>query len=278
MVTELMKVPLLSTTTVECLRVLGINSLEDLALLSDEACAMIADRLKSISSRLAKDGYLKERLIMACRYAKAIKRGKPLLFGYNPLLNSLAISYRRKRLIFFDLEYDPEKPFIFIIGIMDVDGRVSQFFIEDNEEERRALLRLTNIITDKVLVCYAGKSADIPTLQKCYKKYNFRVPRLELIDLFYDILFTGNIRKQTIYLPLTCLSEKTVANYLGYKPPRNLEIKDGLSALLHFYAYLREKDPSRKIEIRDQLLLYNYSDLERSKFILERIFKLFKVM
>jgi len=272
-----MKVPLLGRATTEVLEKLGICSINDLSLLSEEDCVILARKLKSLSDGLAENGYLKARLIMACRYAKAIRRGKPLVYGYNPLVDNLAKHYKEKKLVFFDLEYDPAKPLIFIIGVMSANGEVTQFFIENEEKEKVALIKLADIISNRLLVCYAGKSADIPTLRKCYRKHGLLMPRIQLVDLFYDILFTQKLKTQVIYLPLTHLSEKTVANYLGYKPPENLEIKDGLLALIYFYNYIKERDTKRKEKIKEQLLLYNRCDLERAKFILEKIFELFQV-
>ena len=76
---QLMEVPLLGRTTIEVLEKLRICSINDLSSLSEEDCIILARKLKSLSDGLAKNGYLKARLIMACRYAKAIRRGKPLI-------------------------------------------------------------------------------------------------------------------------------------------------------------------------------------------------------
>jgi len=275
---QLIRIPLLGEVTIKTLEKIGIKSLSDIASLNEKDCIIVANKLKFLSNRLAKNGYLRERLIMACRYAKAIKQNKPLFYGYNPLINSLVSRYREGKLVFFDLEYDIMKSFIFIIGTMDIKGRITQFFIENIEEEKEALRKLTNIISNKLLVCYAGKSADIPILRKCYRKYCYSMPNFKLIDLFYDVLFTQNLKTQVIYLPLTYLDEKTIANYLGYKSPAYLKIKDSLHALLYFHRYIGGRNRKIKREVKEQLLLYNRCDLERTKIILEKIFELLNVM
>jgi len=275
---DLQRVPLVGEATANALKKLGINTISKLVSLSEEECIALADRVKSISEKLAKDGYLKYRLVMAHRYAKAIKRRRPLILGRSSVVDGLFSYYKMKKILFFDLEYDPSKPFIFLIGAMETNGALTQFFIKNESEERETLAELENITAGKVLVCYAGKSADMPTLRKCYAKHRLKAPRLELIDLFYDILFTQNIRTQTIYLPVYNLDEKSVARYLGYTRPSNLKIKDGLDALIYFHRYLKERNARKKEEIKEQLLLYNYYDLEESRFILEKVFRLFSKM
>ena len=66
---------------------------------------------------------------------------------------------------------------------------------------------------------------------------------------------------------------KNVSRYIGYEEA-GLEIHGGLEALMKYHRYLKEKKP-RKPRIRKDLLAYNKSDLEATKFVFDYLQNLF---
>jgi len=270
-------IPLLGSRTAEALRLLGITDIKGFVSLTEREILKVADELKRVSEKLALDRHIHQRLLMAYRYAKAIVLRRPLIYGKCNTLDLLEKLIKERKVMLLDLEYDPSISFIFIIGIMNTEGRTTQFFIETLEEEKEALITIKDVLARNMLVTYAGKSADIPTIRKSYSKHGLYPPKLSLIDLFYDVIFTQKPERQAIYLPLTDLSEKTVASYLGYSYPKELKIRDGLQALLVFHRYKHERNPRLRNQIREQLLLYNRCDLEMIKIVLQKLLDIYKI-
>ena len=93
--------------------------------------------------------------------------------------------------IFLDLEYGPNAPFIFIIGVME-DNEIMQWFIESEDQEKHALSKLLDMVKErptKTWITYSGVSADVPILKKRLEKHRLRLPAcFKIVDLFYDII------------------------------------------------------------------------------------------
>jgi uncharacterized protein YprB with RNaseH-like and TPR domain len=66
------------------------------------------------------------------------------------------------------------------------------------------------------------------------------------------------------------MSEKSVAEFFGYKKPPDLKIEDGFQALLYFNMYLKTRDE----KIKEEILRYNKCDLERAQYIYLNLLKL----
>jgi uncharacterized protein YprB with RNaseH-like and TPR domain len=167
-----------------------------------------------------------------------------------------------------DLEYDTVTGFIFVVGVMEGES-VWQAFAENEEEERKNLVRLAEMLEGKVAVTYAGKAADLVFLRKRFSAYGIRFPSFDHVDLYYDIINTQR-GDQSIFLPLKDMTEKSVAEYLGYRKPEDLAIEDGLQALLYFKKYLETRDE----RLKEEILRYNKCDLERARYILVRLLEL----
>ncbi|MBC7091605.1 MAG: ribonuclease H-like domain-containing protein [Nitrososphaeria archaeon] len=262
---ELLNLPLVGYRRAEVLKKAGIKTADDLLSYS------LQDLINS--QRINSPEILPpSQLELIYHYAEAFKKGVPVIIDKNiPAL-------RREDIVYFDLEYDPAKPFIFILGVMDKNGNLTQWFIEDENREKEALKQFANEFKDLVYITYAGRSADLPTLIKCFKKHELPEARnFYIIDLFYDIIEPRRPREQKIFLPLKIRTEKEVAGYLGFVEDPEVKIRNGMEALLRFGEYLKTTDPVRKNYLKKQLLLYNREDLRRTRHIFEALQKILNV-
>lgn len=255
---ELLKLPLVGHSRANLLKKVGIRTIND--LLSYNLQDLVNHQLIK-SSKILPSSQLK----LIYYYAKAIKEASTIIVGDIPVLKRNDISY-------LDLEYDPGQPFIFILGIMDKNGNLIQWFIEDEHQEKEVLTKFANMSKERVYLTYCGKAADLPILIKCFQKHKISfVKNFNIIDLFYDIIEPRNPAMQKIFLPLKERSEKEVARYLGFVENPKLEIRSGLEALLKFGSYLKTTNINEKAIIKKQLLLYNEEDLRRTKYIFEKL-------
>ncbi|MCP8313642.1 MAG: ribonuclease H-like domain-containing protein [archaeon] len=262
---ELSNLPLVGYSRAQLLKRMGINSISKLAC---------AEPTKLISNPLIvnhKDGSLKYQIPMILNYAKAALYGKPIINGVSHYFHT-----PDDKVTFMDLEYDPSGPHIFLCGSTTYKGYVRQFFIEEKKGASLRLIEFLGTLSElgQTVFTYSSTSADEPMLKKCLLKYGLKtevLSRLNICDLFYDVIFTQKLEKQRVYLPIKRMDEKTVSEYLGYKPPPSLKIRDGLECLAWYEHYQGTRDDN----IKKEILLYNKCDLERIKFIYEELKKLF---
>jgi len=204
-------------------------------------------------------------------YATAIVQKKVIVKAKHPFFSS------EKKTCFFDTEYSPTGtrtgPYgIFLIGIMDENGKVIQSFLDDSINEGEMLRKFRDwLIREKpVLVSYSSTSADKPQLMNAFARFGIPVAELKnaFFDLYYHCINTQRIETQFVFLPMRgSMSSKNVAVRLGYKAPRDLRITDGFQALIAYGEYLRSKRERLKLD----LLEYNRADLEMTKFIFDKI-------
>jgi len=259
---ELWGVPTIGSVRADILGDLGIRTIEQLAS-SDPGSLLAAS-----SAARIRDASFPSQMPMAVNYARAISQRKPIVTTHPRQLSKLDES----RILFVDLEYDPEEAFIFIIGAMTMDGKMQQHFVEKSADLPRFLLPFLDRVRDNDLQCvsYGSTSADVPMLRRAIQNVGMsrsRVDDLPFLDLFRDVIFTQNLRKQWLYLPLKPMDAKSVARYFGYDPPKNVTIRDGFEALMQFKGYLR----SRSRATRGRLLRYNASDLKLTRRVFEEL-------
>ena len=256
------RVPLVGPSRARFFASLGIWSVEELANLDPREFAQRREVRAYV--KLSRDGSFIQQLPLIVNYAKAIVQQRPLIVGTPKNLARLL----GRPLVFLDLEYDTVTGFIFVVGVMEGES-VWQAFAENEEEERKNLVRLAEMLEGKVAVTYAGKAADLVFLRKRFSAYGIRLPSFDHVDLYYDIINTQR-GDQSIFLPLKDMTEKSVAEYLGYRKPEDLAIEDGLQALLYFKKYLETRDE----RLKEEILHYNKCDLERARYILVRLLEL----
>lgn len=261
---EIMAVPLVGSGRAKVLKEFGINTIEQLAEID----------LNDI--RISEHQHLRRIIPLIKDYARAIIEDEPIIVGKHSFFENL----NNKNIFFFDAEYNPEGtkngPFgIFLIGIMDTKGNVKQRFLEKIKDEKRILEEFNNWLTQvkPILIAYSSMSADKPQLLNAFKRFNIPTIYLEgsFFDLYYDCINTQRQNDQVIFLPMRgSMSVKEISTYFGYDEPKDLQITDGLQALGEYEQFLK----TRNKKIKEELLKYNKVDLERTKFVFDRINKL----
>jgi len=269
---QLLSIPLVGYARAQILERLGITRVDEIARLNPSRLAHFPD-IKN-----AKDRSFAARIPMVINYAKAIMTGKTIITGTPQMFEE-----KHDNAFFFDLEYDPVgtqtrgSVGVFLIGMMDIKGATQQYFAEDPKEEEQLLLKFNEWLATKqpFLITFSSTSADEPQLRNAYRKFGIpceALNKVRFLDLFYDIIFTQSPQKQKVYLPLCgSMGAKHISDYFGYKEPKGLQIRDGLQALTAYKDYLRHK---RK-KIKDQLLLYNQCDLQRTAIIYNKLRQIF---
>ncbi len=259
---EMWDVPTIGAVRAEILEGWGIRTIRQLAS-SDPA-----DLLARSSIAQIRDASFPSQLAMAVSFAQAIYRLQPVTVPHPPQL----LNFDDSRILFVDLEYDPEDAFIFLIGTMTMEGKIRQDFVDPLGVLKRRLASFIRRVQGGGLQCvsYGSTSADIPMLRRAVANGGMDVSlvdRLPFLDLFRDVIFTQNPRKQWLYLPLKPMDAKRVAHYFGHDDPQNLAIRDGLEALMRYKEYRRTHSP----KIRQQLLQYNANDLKLTRRIFEEL-------
>jgi predicted phosphodiesterase len=270
---ELTRIPMIGWRRASLLDSLGVRSITDAARIDPQKL------LGTPEVGNTKDWAFASSLPLIIKYARAIESGKPIITGTSPILiDSSTAPY------FADLEYDPVgtktkgEAGIFVYGVLDSEGNVTQRFLDDPTQERQLLEWFVEWVskTKPTIFTYASKNADEPHLKNSLRK--FRLPPNSLsearfVDLFHDVIYTQSLVKQRIFLPLEGhIGEKDVSDYFGYREPKNLKIHDGLEALMAYKRYLK----SRRVTIKNQILAYNRSDLKRIALIFRRLQELFQ--
>ncbi len=176
-------------------------------------------------------------------------------------------------MIILDLEYDPGL-FVWLTGLCIVDQEreeYHQFFAEERtkKEEKRILRELTKLLSTKPkhqIVTY-GAAADLPQLKNAWFRQGFPPSELDDIERRHIDLYAFILRN--FRLPLDSYSLKDIEEYLGFE--RKDKQMDGLLALLLYNQYLREKNISKKLELKQRLLVYNREDLDGTLYTLSHL-------
>jgi uncharacterized protein YprB with RNaseH-like and TPR domain len=258
---DLTKIPLVEEKREKILNRIGIYSLDDLVSRKPE---QIKNKLKEITSKWIIKPNIPIELIYY--YAKALYENRIIIRKKIPVPDLLYL----KNVKFIDLEYvqakKEEEVFIFTIGIMDMDGKVEQYFIENEEEEREAIIKFLEENKGITFIGYSSNNADKNILEKCLKKHRLSFS-FEIRDIYREVINTENVKKQKIFFPLKNQGLNSISEYLGYIPNKKIEIIDGLDVVYKFKFYRQTKDP----EIKNQILLYNEEDLKRLAYVFNKL-------
>jgi uncharacterized protein YprB with RNaseH-like and TPR domain len=258
---DLTKIFLVEEKTEKILNRIGIYSLDDLISYKPER---IKNKLKEITSKwIIKHTGIPIELIYY--YAKSLYENRIITRKKIPVPDLLYL----KNVKFIDLEYVPEEAFIFTIGIMDMDGNVYQYFIENEKEERETIIKFLEESKGITFIGYSSNSADRAILEKCLEKHNlsFSFEIFEIRDIYKEVIDTRSVNKQKIFFPLKNQGLKSISEYLGYIPNKKIEIIDGMDVVYKFKFYRQTKDP----KIKNQILLYNEEDLKRLAYVFNKL-------
>lgn len=165
--------------------------------------------------------------------------------------------------VYFDIEttgFSADVTALYLIGCIYYENGIPcliQWFAEDNNSEKEALIAFNNFLKDKkYLICYNGTTFDLPYLKKKYEKHGLRfdTDNFTIIDLYRVFSSFKNL------LGINGIKQKDIENYLGIA--RDDKYSGG--ELIKWYARylrLRYSETSEKDEIYHTLLLHNSDDL-----------------
>jgi len=201
-------------------------------------------------------------------HALSLIERKPVFFGELESFRCL-----NSPLIIVDLEYDPES-YVWLVGLCIVEKRqkkVEQYFAEKftSAEEKRIIEQLLASLKsnpEHIVVTY-GASADMPQLEKAWRRHGFSANEWSNLEKRHVDLYTFMLRN--FRFPLSSYSLKDVEGFLGFQ--RKKERIDGLIALGMYNRYLREKKGPLKAAIKQELLEYNREDLEATVFVARKL-------
>ena len=260
---DLTKIPLVEEKREKILNRIGIYSLDDLVSRKPE---QIKNKLKEITSKWIIKPNIPIELI--CYYAKALYENRIIIRKKIPVPDLLYL----KNVKFIDLEYVSEEAFIFTIGIMDMDGKVEQYFIENEEEEREAIIKFLEENKGITFIGYSSNNSDRPILEKCLEKHNLSFS-FEIRDIYKEVIDTISVNKQKIFFPLKKQDLKSISEYLGYVPNKGIKITYGWEVLEKFKLYRKTRDP----KIKNEILLYNEEDLKRLAYVFNKLKEILKL-
>ena len=149
-----------------------------------------------------------------------------------------------------------------------MDGKAEQYFIENEEEEREAIIKFLEENKGITFIGYSSNNADKNILNKCLKKHRLSFS-FEIKDIYREVINTENVKKQKIFFPLKNQGLKSISEYLGYIPNIEIKIAEGCEVLEKFKLYRKTRDP----EIKNEILLYNEEDLKRLAYVFNKLKK-----
>jgi predicted RecB family nuclease len=201
-------------------------------------------------------------------HALSLVDRKPVFFGELESFRCLD-----RPLIIVDLEYDPGS-YIWLVGLYIMDKqhkKIEQYFAErfTPVEEKRIIEELLAILkfNPKHVVITYGASADMPQLEKAWRRHGFPANGWSDLQKRHVDLYAFMLRN--FRFPLSSYSLKDVEGLVGFQ--RNKERIDGLIALGMYNQYLREKKEPQKSAIKQELLEYNKEDLEGTAFVARQL-------
>lgn len=220
----------------------------------------------------ATDDGLLGQLPLLQGYAKAHATGQAVVYAADERLYKL-----KEPIIHLDLEFDGPAYEIFLYGFLEHgSGKTEQWFDHTRQGQERMLKDLIALIKDKdpTVVTWGGASSDLVQLRRACERYKMDgkwIARVKWLDLQTDVVYTGNVESQRIYLPVKNFSSDTVAKFFGYQKPR-LRVKDGYQALKMYQAYKRAPRPGIKLDLEE----YNLEDVKHTRLILDGVRDLMK--
>jgi predicted RecB family nuclease len=157
--------------------------------------------------------------------------------------------------LYIDLEYNS---FPFCVGVKAVTGDVSRKFQKfiDNKKDVKNVIREAKNLFRNGCVAYVWRGNDAKIMGLTGRS----------LDV-YDVI------NKYFFMPMKSYNVKDVAKYLGHIPPE-LEIMNGLHCLVKFNRYLMEKEGPLNQQIREEILKYNWNDVESLHFIVREVKKL----
>ena len=221
----------------------------------------------------ATDDGLLGQLPLLQGYAKAHATGQAVVYAADERLFNL-----KEPVLHLDLEFDGPAAEVFLYGWLEhKSGKIDQWFEASRPGQERMLRDMVALVKrdDPTVVTWGGASSDLVQLRRASEKYKIDtrwIRQVKWLDLQTDVVYTGNVESQRIYLPVKNFSSDTVAKYFGYQKPR-LKVRDGYQALKLYQAYRR----APRDGIKRDLCEYNAEDIRHTRLILDGVRELMRI-
>lgn len=209
-----------------------------------------------VDGLLSIEGVGSRRAEAWARQARAQVRGQPeVVNAWTAPAAALSIVY--------DVEDDPLRPFVYLHGFLVRRGASDpatyvSICAASSASEEDVWTQLLTTVRDLVretpdFVVYVYSHHERSTLERLRRKYGGS-PELEaFMERFIDVL---EVLRQTVVLPLSSLSLKAVARWMGFEW-RDVEA-DGAASIAWWREY--ERDPGLNAAVRERILRYNEDD------------------
>lgn len=155
----------------------------------------------------------------------------------------------------FDIEttgLSRTKDFMYMFGICEKKYNkliFTQYYIEDENEEKKLILKINNLLKEKEIISYNGDRFDFPFIRKKANKYNISLFDFKNIDIYREF------QKLNFFLNEKSLKAINLGKRLG------LDVHDYVNQnempkVFKMYQKIKDK------EILSKLIYHNYIDLK----------------
>ena len=178
------------------------------------------------------------------------------------VVNIEKIDSNFKDYILFDIEttgLNRTKDFMYMFGICEKKGKnliYSQYYIEDESEEKELILKVNELLSTKKVISYNGDRFDFPFIRKKMEKYNISKVDFENIDIYRQL------QKLNFFLDEPSLKAINLGKRLGFDVHDHVNQQE-MPKIFKMYQELKDK------EMLSKLIYHNYIDLQVLSYIYE---------
>lgn len=171
------------------------------------------------------------------------------------VINIEKINSKLNDYILFDIEttgLSRTKDFMYMFGICEKKYNkliFTQYYIEDENQEKKLILKINNLLKEKEIISYNGDRFDFPFIRKKANKYNISLCDFKNIDIYREF------QKLNFFLNEKSLKAINLGKRLG------LDVHDYVNQnempkVFKMYQKIKDK------EILSKLIYHNYIDLK----------------
>ncbi|MEB3024920.1 MULTISPECIES: ribonuclease H-like domain-containing protein [unclassified Parvimonas] len=164
--------------------------------------------------------------------------------------------------ILFDIEttgLSRTKDFMYMFGICEKKEKeliYSQYYIENEREEKDLILKIKELLNSKQVISYNGDRFDFPFIRKKMEKYNITKIDFQNIDIYRQF------QKLNFFLDEPSLKAINLGKRLGFDVHNHVNQQE-MPKIFKMYQELKDK------EMLSKLIYHNYIDLQILSYIYE---------
>lgn len=164
--------------------------------------------------------------------------------------------------LLFDIEttgLNRSKNFMYMFGVCEkkkYELIFSQYYIENEDDERELILKINEILKDKQIISYNGDRFDFPFIRKKASKYEIELENFNNIDIYREF------QKLNFFLNEPSLKAINLGKRLGLDVHDHVN-QEEMPKIFEMYQKLKDK------ELLAKLIYHNYIDLKVLSHIYE---------